>query len=885
MSVTLSDTFYIFKQNGQTLASIDMGSKINNGYWVIIGWDLNAYPVVKGFLWYYAIVDYENAEVDFIGTGYEICFLETCSVCNTYIYDDVSNESGCISVNQDVGTDAGGNTCLTTKPCRDNKVIECLCESKSCSYESIDEVYCIQINSHEFLRASGICDQDGQGCCLDICKECSNMTACITCLEDNAFVDDDGLCTCKPGYYGDRPLNFTGSCTKCADECSECDNSTICTICIDPNAYPSLTGCVCKDGFWSAGDTSQEDNCKECNSECKTCSDNSSCIKCATEGTYYLTNQGCCLEICSECSNETACTACLSENAFVDDDGHCTCDAGYYGNRPLNSWVSCSKCADECLECDNSYICTTCIDQNAYPTPIGCLCKDGFWSAGNTTLADNCKACNSECKTCNNNSSCIECELDNSVFINGGCECIDGFRPKMIGGKYVCSDKCFLGCSICERCECKSCFDLNAVLTSDEKCECKDGYYKNDSETNLDKVCVKCSYGCASCTSSLNCNFCEDLFILTDNSCICEPGYYSYNSANDEDIKCNKCPFPCEECSNEKKCDSCKKNFKLIENKCLCISGYTLSKSACTQNYFECSLLISETNILKFKFNETLLNPLKESEITLAFENKTKIAFKLHKSSLKFCILIPMLPNTLVENTTVIAEFSTYPMLSIKKSILKEYSFKGLLNKIKFNSNFTEIEIIQDSTYAVLALSVATVFIINPLFLWNFLNALEIIRFLPITTNEITPEIRKICSELSVTSHLTNFQEKYMNVKSSSTPSKEVQDCNIENSPFFVNSAKELLILIFFIALLPLLLLLNRISEEYFKSSSKKVKGIIKNYRYNFFIRFFLQIYLTFGVYGIVQIKSVIISKEKLSSGVEYYFNQMSAIVFLVPYI
>ena len=98
--------------------------------------------------------------------------------------------------------------------------------------------------------------QDEQGCCLDICKECSNMTACITCLEDDALVDDDGLCTCKSGYYGDRPLDFTGSCTKCADECSKCDNSTICTICIDPNAYPSLTGCVCKDGFWSAGDTS-----------------------------------------------------------------------------------------------------------------------------------------------------------------------------------------------------------------------------------------------------------------------------------------------------------------------------------------------------------------------------------------------------------------------------------------------------------------------------------------------------------------------------------------------------------------------------------------------------------------------------------------------------
>ena len=129
-----------------------MGSKIDYIYWIILGWDLDTTAVVKGFIWYYAIVDYANAEVDFIGSSYE-----TCTTCSTYIYDDKSEKSGCISKLIDVTTDAEGNACLTTKPCRDNRVIECLCASKSCSYESIDEVYCIQINSHEFLRVSGIC--------------------------------------------------------------------------------------------------------------------------------------------------------------------------------------------------------------------------------------------------------------------------------------------------------------------------------------------------------------------------------------------------------------------------------------------------------------------------------------------------------------------------------------------------------------------------------------------------------------------------------------------------------------------------------------------------------------------------------------------------------
>ena len=108
----------------------------------------------------------------------------------------------------------------------------------------------------------------------------------------------------------------------------------------------------------------------------------------------------------------------MADHGFVDDDGLCTCEAGYNGDRPLNSSGSCSECADECLKCDNSTICTTCLDQNANLTSNGCVCKDGFWSAGDSSQADNFKACKSECKTCSDSTSCIECDTEGTYYIS-----------------------------------------------------------------------------------------------------------------------------------------------------------------------------------------------------------------------------------------------------------------------------------------------------------------------------------------------------------------------------------------------------------------------------------------------------------------------------------
>ena len=179
------------------------------------------------------------------------------------------------------------------------------------------------------------------------------------------------------------------------------------------------------------------------------------------------------------------------------------------------------------------------------------------------------------------------------------------------------------------------------------------------------------------------------------------------------------------------------------------------------------------------------------------------------------------------------------------------------MNEIKQETNSTATEILQDLTYAVIAVSVATSLMINPALLWNLLSTLDIIKFLPLTKNKMTPKIRQICAAVSIINPEPNFLEKYMNQNSSSTPNKEVQDCQIEYSPFLMNSAKELVILVFFIAVYPILCLLHHILKNYSESFSKKIMKVIKNYKYNFFIRFFLQMHLTFGVYGVVQLQSV----------------------------
>jgi hypothetical protein len=67
---------------------------------------------------------------------------------------------------------------------------------------------------------------------------------------------------------------------------------------------------------------------------------------------------------------------------------------------------------------------------------------------------------------------------------------------------------------------------LNGYVLSNSMCKlgCEIGFFANEL-----KVCTKCKENCYQCSSSNNCNICNDEFNLFNNSCLskCPIGMYS----------------------------------------------------------------------------------------------------------------------------------------------------------------------------------------------------------------------------------------------------------------------------------------------------------------------------------------------------------------------
>ena len=140
------------------------------------------------------------------------------------------------------------------------------------------------------------------------------------------YVENGGICQCKPGTY-----NNTVTCTECAQlflGCLECDD-THCTLCDSAKFYDHAgAGCGCMTGFLS---------------------NNGKCEDCSTL-----------IYGCNTCTLATVCDTCDHSVFFIESGyGTCICQVGYYDT----SLKSCKLCSDDlrgCTMCNDRIRCIEC---------------------------------------------------------------------------------------------------------------------------------------------------------------------------------------------------------------------------------------------------------------------------------------------------------------------------------------------------------------------------------------------------------------------------------------------------------------------------------------------------------------------------------------------
>ena len=399
ISIIFSGRFIKVYQNLSLMITLDYVSNYVQTYRIVIGSCSLTDSSTESFVYYFAVFDSESIQSTYFNSASSSnCFTGsgTCTTCSYSVYLDYLNETGCISTSFSTISDAYGQACQSGYTCRGSIQLNCLCPSSSCYFNSTTLVQCIITSTAELTQTAIACSALGQGCCLTQCHSCSTESSCLSCASNNAFVDTDGFCSCKDGYYGSRPLMSLTSCNACNSQCSKCSSTSTCTQCVTLNSSPSNSGCVCNTGYYSSGALTNLDDCQKCNDDCLSCSDS------------------------------TACQTCISENSLISNNG-CICKDGYWSIGILNSAHSCIKCNGDCVTCANSVTCTSCVAQNSFASSNGCVCNNGYWGSGILNSIDSCSKCRDDCLKCNDSLTCNECLDLNSEIGANGCVCKAGY--------------------------------------------------------------------------------------------------------------------------------------------------------------------------------------------------------------------------------------------------------------------------------------------------------------------------------------------------------------------------------------------------------------------------------------------------------------------------
>ena len=246
------------------------------------------YDSINFFMWNFVIASGVNEYLNYFNSQVSsLCFIGACSCNPAMKLDDLG--IGCASELTDMTKNSLGSACINS-PCRGIYHIQCLCSSKSCSFDIDNTVYCIDYTANKFSSAVIDCRGGGQGCsvCLADCKTCTEALTCSSCVNSLAEVNSTLRCQCIDGYYSLDTVVIENSCLSCPKECLTCLSPTECTSCSFTNFILTQGKCKCIDGYFlhdplknnSYAFSSNNLECLNCLNECQTCADPSSCRTC-----------------------------------------------------------------------------------------------------------------------------------------------------------------------------------------------------------------------------------------------------------------------------------------------------------------------------------------------------------------------------------------------------------------------------------------------------------------------------------------------------------------------------------------------------------------------------------------------------------------------------
>ena len=832
----------------------------------MIGGEAYSFSSVIGFVWCFAVLDIYNGQTSYYHLSSTVCLTAGCTyssgICSPAVKDPDTGTSGCISAQSfqtknALGTDCP-SSCLLTGGCSGGTCLVCPCPWLSCMLSSSTNL-CWCPSGATATATTCTCTVgyfDGNQCisCESSCTSCTQALLCTTCLALNAAPDTVQGCKCSTGFYGTPPLTSATSCTACSPECSSCTQANLCTACTSINATPSTSaGCACGSGYWGTSPLVLMDSCVPCYQECATCEQADTCLDC------------------------------ISENAVPCAARGCTCTEGYWAAGPLVSQNSCIQCYPECQKCTGELLCTTCVARNSYPNLVqGCTCSPGYWGTSPLVSDNSCSPCNAQCSTCDSQNICITCALPNTSPVDStgmGCQCNPGYYWDL---SISSCEKCPAICDTCiDDLTCITCNVTNSnpningtcscPLHSTETCftcVCESGYYMSSDENSFS--CKPCDISCSTCTGNTanDCILCASLLSFDSNhTCsVCPKGTFNNNSV------CENCCSICMTCSDYNFCHTCSDTNKTANNKGKCVNPFYANLTVTMPGYNTVNIIFSDTPSRILTLNDFMISIPEVLPSTITFTSRSLTSYSLE---LLFAKNIPKG----LEFTLTIGS----PLYSVSNIELRSYILEGALFAYSPSYSFATVETLANSSSSsvgsMLCAAIANAIISNPAASWALINNIQLLSYLPLSSNPLTPNLQNFCTSMNSKNIIPNVFQYLLDPNCTSAPYMQARKYGMISSVFWINMGCDMIGIMGFMIIWPFVWVLSKIKIK--KAISDKFSSYLMAYRYSVFLRFLIQAYLDIGIFSLVQLISVIFNKtvENIGQG---YFNYGCAAIGIV---
>eukprot|EP00361_Fabrea_salina_P006010 CAMPEP_0202439950 /NCGR_PEP_ID=MMETSP1345-20130828/36434_1 /ASSEMBLY_ACC=CAM_ASM_000843 /TAXON_ID=342563 /ORGANISM="Fabrea Fabrea salina" /LENGTH=1132 /DNA_ID=CAMNT_0049054511 /DNA_START=125 /DNA_END=3523 /DNA_ORIENTATION=- len=322
------------------------------------------------------------------------------------------------------------------------------------------------------------------------------------------------------------------------------------------------------------------------------------------------------------------------------------------------------------------------------------------------------------------------------------------------------------------------------------------------------------------------------------------------------DYSCSLCGNDlCLECEFEE-CSSCVGNAFINPNStCECERGYVEEYGFCNRGTFSGSLT-KEESTFTLEFTQNPASELQLEDFDLHTQNKSiKFEFTMKTLSVGKYEFSLEFKSYVSKGEVMFLDLLKSELVSTSDFLLESLSFETQLERFDPADGITKQA--QESAQTTSSVTTgasggAALLNANPAGVWAMLNTIQDLSYIPLSSNALTPTLRGHFKGLNIADRVPNVLEYTCDSSSYSNPHYYSKEYGFESNLLLLNAGRNIMVLAGLLVSWPVVWGLSKV--PFLESLLTK---LLKQFKYNIFIRFFIQSYFDLAIACFIQICSV----------------------------